>query len=207
MQKKIGGKSRRRMVEVRGAEQFEALSSPVRDQVLQVVVNQAGGGRGTGGVTIREIAEQLGRKPASLYRHIEGLVGSGLIREVGPTASGGRDATAYAADGEVVVLVTPERSGAAMDGLCRYLEKMGVHAGRETAEATRAGLGGKGGEVGTMSMFGWLDESQRGRLRDLLHEVAQVFDEAERRPGTRLVAASMLVRPVMLPDGEVADAS
>lgn len=204
MQKKIGGKVRRRAVEVRGADQFDALSSPVRDQVLQVVVNQAGGERAAGGVTIREIAEQLGRKPSSLYRHIEALVGVGLIREVGAAASGGRDATAYAADGGIVVLVTPERAGAAMDGLCRYIEKMGTHAGREAAGATRAGHGGGGGDVGTMSMFGWLDEAQRGRLRRLLEEVALVFEQAERRPGTRLVAASMLVRPVMLPDGDAA---
>lgn len=202
----------RYLAPVKSASQFDALSSPIRDQIVQVVVNQAPWAPGAGdekGVSIREIAEQLGRKPASLYRHIEALIEVGLIREIGPRASGGRDATTYGAIGEAMHLVTPERQGPAMDALCRYIERMGAHAGSESAAAARERAIGVGpnaeSDQGTVSMFGWLDADQRARLRELLLEVAAVFERAERRPGTRLVAASMLVRPVRLPDGQTAE--
>ncbi|MEM7754486.1 MAG: helix-turn-helix domain-containing protein [Planctomycetota bacterium] len=202
---------------VTSAAQFDALASPVRDQIVQVVVNQAGSGdrgdsrEGVGGVSISEIAEQLGRRPGSLYRHIEALVEVGLLHEVGTQLSGGRDATLYAAPGDYLELQTPGRGGPAMDALCRYLERMATHAGRECAAATRdrakrrAVLEDETPDDGTVSMFGWLDEGQRDRLRTLMGEVAAVFERAERRPGTRLIAASVLVRPVRLPDGGTAE--
>ena len=197
---------------VKSASQFEALSSPIRDQIVQVVVNQAPWSPDSpegAGVSIREIAEQLGRKPASLYRHIEALVEVGLIREIGSRSSGGRDATMYSAVGEAMHLVTPERQGPAMDALCRYIERMATHAGKESAAAARERALGVGAgterDQGTVSMFGWLDSDQRARLREILLEVAAVFERAERRPGTRLIAASLLVRPVRLPDGETAE--
>ncbi|MEZ6318916.1 MAG: hypothetical protein R3B49_09215 [Phycisphaerales bacterium] len=95
------------------------------------------------------------------------------------------------------MLVTPERSGAAMDALCRYVERMATHAGRESAAATRDRATSKPTvwENGTASVFGWLDARQR-RTRKLMLEIAGVFEQAGCRPGTRLVAASVLVRPV-----------
>lgn len=213
MQKRRQRGKGRFLASVKTAAQFEALSSPIRDQIVQVVVNQAPwtpDAPDSPGVSIREIAAQLGRKPASLYRHIESLVQVGLIREIGPRASGGRDATTYGAIGEALTLVTPERPGPAMDALCRYIERMATHAGKESALAARdramnTGSSGVGNDQGTVSMFGWLDDEQRARLRQMLGEVASIFERAERRPGTRLVAASMLVRPVRLPDGHTVE--
>lgn len=207
MQKRVINPSRRFAAEVRSAVQFDALASAVRDQIVQVVVNQApwapGREEGTG-VSVREIAEQLGRKPGSLYRHIEELVRVGLIREAATRSSGGRDAQSYSAVGEVMVLLTPDRDGEAMDALCRYLERTAAHAGKESAAATRARAHGEPAENGSVSMFGWLDEDQRARLRELMAEVAAVFERAERRKGTKLIAATVFVRPVRLPDGGVA---
>lgn len=207
MQKKRRPKSRRYTAEVRTAPQFDALASAVRDQIVQVVVNQAPWAPGreeVAGVSIREIAEQLGRKPGSLYRHIEELVEVGLIREASTQASGGRDAQSYSAVGEVMELVTPGGTGPALDALCRYLERTAAHAGKESAAATRARAQGEPAENGSVSMFGWLDNAQRAKLRGLMAEVAEVFSRAERREGTKLIAATVFVRPVRLPGGGVA---
>lgn len=209
MQKRAAGLRARYFAQVRTPAQFNALASPVRDQIVQVVVNQAPwspDGPETPGVSIREVAAQLGRKPGSLYRHFEALVAAGLIRETGAQTSGGRDATTYSAGGEAIQLVTPSKSGPALTALCRYLQRMAAHAGRESAAAVRDRAHRNEGdtarsEQASVSMFGWLDESQQNRLHDLLLEVADVFDKAQRRPGTKLVAASMLVRPVRLPGG------
>ncbi|MBK7405929.1 MAG: helix-turn-helix domain-containing protein [Phycisphaerales bacterium] len=207
--------------EVRTAAQFDAIASPVRDQILQVVVNQAPWSPeqpDRPGVSIREIGSQLGRKPGSLYRHIEALVEAGLIRETGAQPSGGRDAMTYTATGEVVHLVTPERNGAAMEALCRYIERTAAQAGKEAAAATRDRVlavasstppGARGEppryENAMLSMFGWLDDEQRQQLRECMWQIAEIFGHAQRRPGTKLIASSLFIRPVRLPAGETAE--
>lgn len=196
------------------AAQFRALASPVRDQIAQIVVNQAPSSPqrpNPPGVSIAEIAAQLGRKPGSLYRHIDELVRVGLIRQVGVRESGGRDATTYAALGEYLFMEIPERPGPALDAMCQYIERMATHAGRESAAAARergqASHAGAPPSDGFVSMFGWLDDAQRARLRALMTEIAEVFQDASRRPGTRLIAATLLIRPVRLPGGETANTS
>lgn len=212
MQKRTGRPRPPRYADVRTQVQFDALASPVRDQIVQVIVNQAPGSPDSddsAGVSIREVAEQLGRKPGSLYRHFEALVKAGLIRQTGAQTSGGRDAMTYCAGGEALRLITPDRPGPALAALCRYLQRMGAFAGRESAAAVRdrtrhhhpdAPESARSDQA-SVSMFGWLDESQQERLQELLLEVAVVFENARRRPGTKLIAASMLVRPVRLPGG------
>jgi hypothetical protein len=198
---------------VRTSEQFAAITSPVRDQILQVVVNQASAlSAEPEGVSIREIGLQLGRKPGSLYRHIDELVRVGLLIPCGPRPSGGRDAQAYRAPAAPTVLVTPDRRGPELEALCQYIERAGVHAGRESAAATRdrvarseesgATTDDRAPDHGMVVMFGWLDAEQRAALRRAMHDIAKVFENAHRRPGTRLVATSLFTRPVRLPGGE-----
>lgn len=216
MHKRHGRVRPRQYAEVRTAAQFDALASPVRDQIVQVIVNQAPwdpDASESAGVSIREIAAQLGRKPGSLYRHFEALLKAGLIRETGAQTSGGRDAMTYSAGGEALRLITPTRSGPALTALCRYLKRMGAFAGRESAAAVRDRARRNAPEVAegarsdqaSVSMFGWLDESQQERLHELLFEVAEVFEKGRRRPGTKLIAASMLIRPVRLPGGRTGE--
>jgi DNA-binding transcriptional ArsR family regulator len=197
---------------LRTARQFDAISLPIRDQLLSVIGNHAAcrpGEADPEGISIAEMARQLGRTPSSLYRHLAFLVDAGLVREVGTRTSGGRDAVTYAAASETFALVTPKRQGAAMEALCRYLERMAAHAGREAAEATRdrARAGDLIGphDQGSTSMAGWLDEAQRKRLIGLLFEMDEIFQGARRRPGTRLMAATMFIRPGRLPGGGIAD--
>lgn len=200
--------------EARSAAQFDALASPVRDQIVQVLVHLAPWRPDRPeprGVSIAEVAAELGRKPASLYRHFDDLLGAGLIRETGMLTSGGRDARTFSAIGEAMTLVTPTRSGPQLDALCRYLEKMATHAGRESAAAVRERATNRSDEhedpprQASVSMFGWLTEEERAELHELLLSVSKVFRGATRRPGTSLVAASMLVRPVRLPGGATAE--
>lgn len=199
------------VLRIEKAEQFRAMASPVRDQIMNVVAN-LGTWEPDGvaeGVSIRQIAEQLGRKPASLYRHIEALVEAGLINETGSQASGGRDATTYAAGGAHIVLVAPSGPGPAMDAMCDYIRSIATSAGREMTaaaidQASQASAIGPH-DVGGAVIRGWLDEEQRAKLRRLQKELNAVFAESKRRPGTRLMAATLLFRPARLPDGSMAD--
>lgn len=199
------------VLRIETAEQFKAMASPVRDQIINVVANlTTWSPDGTvAGVSIREIGEQLGRKPASLYRHIEALVGAGLIYETGSQSSGGRDATTYAVPGAHIVLIAPAETGPALDAMCEYIESVGQNAGREAAAAAvdRATGANEIGphDTGGAALRGWLDEEQRAQLRRLQKEMNAVFARSERRPGTRLMAATLLFRPTRLPDGSIAD--
>lgn len=55
-----------------------------------------------GEASIREIAEQMGRKPVSLYRHIDQLVEVGLLIEEGTKPTARRDAKIYSTNLEFV---------------------------------------------------------------------------------------------------------
>lgn len=199
------------VLRIETAEQFKALASPVRDQIINVVANLTSwNADGTAvGVSIRQIGDELGRKPASLYRHIEALVDAGLIHETGSQISGGRDATTYAAPGAHMVLIAPSEEGPELDAMCEYIMSVAVNAGREAAAAaidrvvnpTQIGPHDTGGAA----IRGWLDEDQRARIRSLQKEMNAVFAESKRRPGTRLMAATLLFRPTRLPDGSIAD--
>jgi DNA-binding transcriptional ArsR family regulator len=199
------------VLRIETAEQFKALASPVRDQIINVVANLTTWNQdGTAvGISIRQIGDELGRKPASLYRHIEALVDAGLIDETGSQVSGGRDATTYAAPGAHMVLIAPTEEGPVLDAMCEYIMSAAVNAGREAAAAAtdrvtklnEIGPHDTGGAV----IRGWLDEEQRARIRQLQKEMNAVFAECKRRPGTRLMAATLLFRPTRLPDGSIAD--
>lgn len=167
------------------------------------------------GVTIREIAEQLGRKPGTIYRQIDTLVEAGLLLEVGAGATGGRDATLYRARGRVIVLKIPDGSTAALDAMCRGRERDGALAGKELVAAIRehaeqpstARRGGpfEAKDHASLSVIGWLDAAQTDELRAHLHAIAELYQKADRRPGTRLTATNLTIRPVRLPDGSTAE--
>jgi hypothetical protein len=193
------------------ADQFKAMSSPVRDQIMNVVANMTtfdDDGRALG-VSVREIGEQLCRKPASLYRHIDALAEAGLIVKAEPADAGGRDAVTYVSPGKYIVLVPPREVGPELDAMGEYIMSVAANAGRETTMAARdrvtldhaIGPNDTGGAV----IRGWLDEDQRAELRRLQHEINVVFSESRRRPGTRLMAATFLFRPTRLPGGSIAD--
>lgn len=193
-------------------EQFRAMASPVREQIVGVVAALSGSAEDgePRGVSIREIADQLGRKPPSLYRHLDALVAAGIMREVGARPSGGRDATTYAIPGERVILVPPNHAGPELDAMCAYINSVATHAGREAAEAIADRALGKHGigpnDTGGATLRGWLDEDQRAKVRRLLEELTELFIDTPRRPGTRLIAATLLFRPSRLPNGSIADA-
>ncbi len=201
----------RPVLRIESAEQFRALASPVRDQIINVVANlTTWRADGTAeGVSIRQIGDQLGRKPASLYRHIEALVSAGLIREIGSQSSGGRDATTYAAMGTNTILVAPTEEGPALDAMREYIMSVAMNAGREAAAAAADRVTGAQSfgpnDTGGAVLRGWLDQEQRATLRRIQKELDALFSDTHRRPGTRLMAATLLFRPTRLPDGSIAD--
>lgn len=88
----------------RGAtrEQREALTSPIRLEIL-------GQFTGPTPLSVRDLAERMGRTPHSIYYHVHLLARVGLLREVEPRAGGaGRSETLYQAVQDTIRLDSAE---------------------------------------------------------------------------------------------------
>jgi predicted ArsR family transcriptional regulator len=70
-------------------EQREALTSPLRLEILGQFTEATP-------LSVRDLAERMGRTPHSIYYHVHLLARVGLLREVGPRAGGaGRSEALY----------------------------------------------------------------------------------------------------------------
>jgi hypothetical protein len=79
-------------------EQREALASPLRLEIL-------GQFTGPAPLSVRNLAERMGRTPHSIYYHVHLLARVGLLREVGPRPGGaGRSETLYQPVRETITL-------------------------------------------------------------------------------------------------------
>ncbi len=69
-------------------EQREALTSPLRVEIL-------GQFTGPNPLSVRDLAERMGRTPHSIYYHVHLMTRVGLLREVGRREGGGRSEALY----------------------------------------------------------------------------------------------------------------
>ncbi|MEZ5680594.1 MAG: helix-turn-helix domain-containing protein [Erythrobacter sp.] len=69
-------------------DQLECLTSPVRADIVDHL-------SGRGALTVRELSASLGRKPSSLYYHLELLIETGLVLVAGEDNSGRRPEALY----------------------------------------------------------------------------------------------------------------
>lgn len=171
------------------ADQVRALASPTRHAVYQAVQHQ-------GEASVRDIAAQLGRHPASLYKHIDILEESGIIWEVGTRATGKRDARVF---GSQWWWIRHNSSDSEMtDALNAYVQSQLRNAGRKMAESfeTNAVTRGRSRDTCFASVFGWLTKEELGELNDLLDQVTDLMKDKFRRPGTRLIGTMPLLYPV-----------
>ena len=78
-------------------EQIECLVSPVRGLLLSTLC-------GAGPCSVGELARLVGRKPRALYYHLDALVDSGLVVEVGTRPTRRRQETLYDSIADTVML-------------------------------------------------------------------------------------------------------
>lgn len=95
-------RKRKRMV-IRDPSVLRALKSPVRQEIVDVLDR-------SGALSVRELAEELGRKAASLYYHVHDLALAGVIVEVGTRPSGKRTEAVYDLAAEKVLIDRGARS-------------------------------------------------------------------------------------------------
>ena len=88
---------------IRSAQQVRALRTPGRYRVLRGIQD-------LGRCSVKELAAQLGKKPASLYYHVSVLVKSGLVRRAGRRGTGRLEEMLYEAVAREITMDPDSRS-------------------------------------------------------------------------------------------------
>jgi predicted transcriptional regulator len=177
---------------IRDPDQVRALSSPIRNAIHQVIINQ-------GETSIREIGEQLGREPASLYRHVDLLIGTGLIKEVGSRTTTRRDAKLYASDLEYIAYMPEDAE--MIDAVSHFAKTVTRRAGTGVANSlqsknarTKSWDSKRDTYVGTE--FGWLHPEDLKQVNQHLNAIIDLFHRKAREPDAELVSITMAMSPL-----------
>ena len=97
---------------VRDPTQLEAVVSPVRHQLLRTL-------GALGPVTVKELAERMGRSPESLYYHVRALEEVGLLEQVDERRRRGRAEAVYATVARTLVTDPSQTSPAYVEAMQR----------------------------------------------------------------------------------------
>ena len=112
----IGGATamarKRRELVIRTAKQLRALRTPLRQEIVRALTR-------LGAASVRELADELGREPATLYYHVHALVKAGLVRDDGLRKLGGRPEKLYSLVAQRILI---DRDSASRPFLSALLE-------------------------------------------------------------------------------------
>ena len=136
--------------------EYRAIASAVRLRILRLCISEA--------LTNKEIAERLGRNPASVLHHVRTLVDTGFLAAL-PVRRGTRGAreVPYRATGKSWLMDIDDRPPSRHDPmLAAFLEEV-AEVGEQHLQSSRLGLRLSGPDL----------EEFRGRLHGLLDEYAR----------------------------------
>lgn len=182
---RVGGDWR----EIRDAATINALADPTRLAILSAIA--WGGAR-----TVREVADRIGRRAGSLYRHFDVLEGLGLIARAGTVETARRDARLYEADPRTG-FVYEAGDAEVTEAINNLVASAARNAARSFARATRAGAVTRGAQRDThmATPSGWLSDADLAEYNRMLDGLREFVMSRERRPGTRLIQTTIIVSP------------
>ncbi len=116
---------------IRDPAVLRALRTPLRQEVLAAVQQMRT-------ASVKDVAAELGRKPASLYYHVHELARVGLIREAGARPAGRRVEALYEPAADRIVIDRSIRTPAFVDALAD-LERATLRTAERELRAALAG--------------------------------------------------------------------
>lgn len=166
-------------------DQIRALCSPVRHEIHQVVLSQ-------GKASVREIAEQMGRKPVSLYRHIDQLVEVGLLIDIGTKSTARRDAKIYTT--ELEFMRYHPRKPAMVEALGEFARASLKDTGLKITKVFDSGdavlpIPHRDTFIG--SPAGWVDEDELAELNTHIDSILELLANKPRKKGAKRIVISM----------------
>jgi len=175
--------------EITDAATINALADPTRFAILSAIA--WGGAR-----TIRDVAERIGRRPGSLYRHFDVLESLGLISRAGTVETARRDARLYEADKDLR-FVYDATNPDVTEAINNLVASAARNAARSFARAATTNPVTRGPMRDTLMVTksGWLNDDELATYNRKLDELRDFLMSCERRPGTRLIHTTTIVSP------------
>jgi DNA-binding transcriptional ArsR family regulator len=164
---------------IRELRQFNALASPIRGEIIDVVDL-------LGPLTIAEIASVLGRPADSLYYHVRRLLGVGLVVERATRRTLGRESAVYDVRGRPMPLRYRHGQREHIQALVRSVAGMLRLAERDFRAAFETGLvrsSGKRRNVVHSRALGWYTDEEIHRMRSRIQDVIAEFRGSSRHRG------------------------
>ena len=158
---------------IKEPERIRALRTPARQEIMEALVR-------VGPCSARELAEETGRAPASLYDHIHALTDAGLVRESTPRKAGGKAERVYEPVAKRIVLDRTERSDEFVSALADMHRATLRKAEREALLALDPELAGRtspGESVSLLRMTARLRPKAAAKARRMMRELAEFIGE------------------------------
>jgi predicted ArsR family transcriptional regulator len=133
------------------------MAGPLQNQILATLEN-------LGPSSARQVAEQLGMQPESLYYHLRRLRAAGLLADAGQRATRRRPETLFAVPGRELILDPDNQQPAFLEALARVQRSLLSMATRLYARALRRGVGIRSGSRRNLCV---IQQNARLSTRDL----------------------------------------
>ncbi|MEQ8768644.1 MAG: helix-turn-helix domain-containing protein [Planctomycetota bacterium] len=168
-------------------DQIEALSSPVRQEIVDLV-------QASGTCSIAEMATWLGRPADSLYYHVRLLEKVGLLVPKGTRPAGPRQEALYDVPGRPLALrpTEPEQIDRALSAALRVTQRdvrAAVHEGRAVLRGRHRNM--TGGRI-----KGWLTRQELDEVQAHLTRILEIFEASGEEPKGRLTALTYALVPL-----------
>lgn len=194
---------RTRRFVVTDPHQMEALSLPIRTEIVEMVAY-------LGPCSIRELAEMLGRKAPALTYHVRFLEERGLLLEAGTRGEGRNREVVYQVPGQPFLVGLDDPSDTRkVDLIGRYTRNMLRRAERALLRALPRGRRGlwRNGPAPFMlrQHTCWVDEEKLARIHEHVAAIAELTQPSPPQEGDHLflvtVTISSLDTPQRAPSG------
>jgi hypothetical protein len=175
------------------ADQITALTSPARQEILDVLSRM-------GKVSLAELATVLGRPADGLYYHVRLLKRVGLIVHAGTRRRAGREEVlvrTIAREFAIRYAHEPRRSTRAVTAIVTSMMRLGIRDFRRSLLETDCRVAGPRRELWALRATGWLSGRQIAGVNRQMHALRNSVS-APRSKG-RLYAVTILLTPLDRP--------
>lgn len=184
------------IVVLKKPEQIEALGSPAKREIVQFVAT-------TGPTSVPEIADGVGRKVTSLYRHVHELVEMGLLLEAGKAKTIRRDKQLYVTPGKRLQVNVEAADRKAISALCRAMNQHLRAVGREMTRVHKSHTGRHRGTAPNVKFVGdkgWASRDKISKINKHLADASSCLSSVPKSNRDELINLSAAVWPAELPD-------
>ncbi len=180
---------------VREPAQLEALTSPARIEIVVCLES-------TGPATVRQLAERLGRKPSSLYYHVELLERVGLLTSVETRRPDGRAEAQFQLIANRITLQIDASEPGMLQHATQATSATLRLASREASRAYERGWNTKGHGMYAVRLKVKLDEEDHAQMVKHLREIEELVRRRSISPAEsgRVYSWTTMLVPVAEPD-------